>query len=114
MGYFRRDALGEIFTQKEPLDAEQDEERITVANEWHESLVGVLYELPSADDEGLVEENASKDDWISRDGRQRREQKGVWYRRKAAFVASTTDPDSSPMKRRESKGSHLGYYNHYG
>jgi hypothetical protein len=77
-------------------------------------IVGGLYELPSAEDEGLVEENASKDDWISRDGRQRREQKGVWYRRKADFVASTTDPDSSPMKRRESKGSHLGYYNHYG
>ena len=74
----------------------------------------MLYELPSAEDEGLVEENASKDDWISRDGRQRREQKGVWYRRKGDFVASSTDPDSSPMKRRESKGSHLGYYNHYG
>jgi hypothetical protein len=73
----------------------------------------VLYELPSAEDEGLVEENAAKDDWISRDGRQRREQKGVWYRRKADFLASTTDPDSSPMKRRDSKGSHLGYYNHY-
>jgi hypothetical protein len=113
MGYLHQEALGEIFTQEEPLDAEQDEERITVANEWHESLVGVLYELPSAEDEGLVEENASKDDWISRDGRQRREQKGVWYRRKADFVASTTDLDSSPMKRRESKGSHLGYYNHY-
>lgn len=38
---------------------------------------------------------------------------GVWYRRKADFLASRTDPDSSPMKRRGSKGSHLGYYNHY-
>ena len=36
-----------------------------------------LYELPSADDEALMAENASKDDWISRNGRQRREQKGV-------------------------------------
>jgi Transposase DDE domain len=37
----------------------------------------------------------------------------VWYRRKADFLASSTDPDSSPMKRRNSKGSHLGYYTHY-
>jgi transposase len=111
--FYVEEHLGELFTEEEPLDAEQDEERISVANEWDESLVGVLYELPSAADEGLVEENASKDDWISRDGRQRREQKGVWYRRKADFLASTTDPDSSPMKRRDSKGSHLGYYNHY-
>ena len=74
--------LGEIFTEEEPLDAQQVEERITVASEWDESLVGVLYELPSAEEaeeeEGLMEENASKDDWISGDGRQRREQKGVW------------------------------------
>jgi len=111
--FYVEEHLGELFTEEEPLDAEQDEERLTVANERDESLVGVLYELPSADDEGLVEENAAKDDWISRDGRQRREQKGVWYRRKADFLASTTDPDSSPMKRRDSKGSHLGYYNHY-
>jgi hypothetical protein len=39
--------------------------------------------------------------------------KGVWYKRKADFLASKIDPDSSPMKRRESKGSHLGYYTHY-
>ena len=75
--------------------------------------VAELYELPSVGDEALAEENAAKDDWISRDGRQRREQKGVWYRRKADFLASKTDPDSSPMKRRDSKGSHLGYYTHY-
>jgi transposase len=111
--FYVEEHLGELFTEEEPLDAQQDEEPITLASEWDESLVGVLHELPSADDEGLVEENAAKDDWISRDGRQRREQKGVWYRRKADFLASTTDPDSSPMKRRDSKGSHLGYYNHY-
>lgn len=39
--------------------------------------------------------------------------KGVWYRRTADFLTSKTDPDSSPMKRRDSKGSHLGYYAHY-
>jgi transposase len=111
--FYVEEHLGELFTEEDPLDAEQDEGRITAANERDESLAGVLYELPSADDEELVEQNASRDDWISRDGRQRREQKGVWYRRKADFVASTTDPDSSPMKRRDSKGSHLGYYDHY-
>jgi Transposase DDE domain len=72
-----------------------------------------FYESPSANEEALIERNAPKDDWISRNGRQRREVKGVWYKRKADFLASKTDPDSSPMKRRESKGSHLGYYTHY-
>jgi hypothetical protein len=28
-------------------------------------------------------------------------------------LVSKTDPDSSPMKRKDSKGSHLGYYAHY-
>jgi transposase len=69
--------------------------------------------LPTVADEWLKTENASRKDWISRDGRQKREVKGVWYRRKADFLASKTDPDSSPMKRRDSKGSHLGYYAHY-
>jgi len=69
--------------------------------------------LPAADDAALKEQNAAKSDWIARNGRQRREVKGVWYRRTADFLASKTDPDSSPMKRRNSKGSHLGYYAHY-
>jgi hypothetical protein len=86
---------------------------VIVADGRGESLVAEFYESPSANDEALIERNASKDDWISRHGRQRREVKGVWYKRKADFLASKTDPDSSPMKRRESKGSHLGYYTHY-
>jgi transposase len=69
--------------------------------------------LPAANDAALKEHNAAKSDWISRNGRQRREVKGVWYRRTADFLCSETDPDSSPMKRRDSKGSHLGYYAHY-
>jgi transposase len=69
--------------------------------------------LPSADDEGLKTANTAETDWISTNGRQRREVKGVWYKRTADFLASKTDPDSSPMKRRGSKGSHLGYYAHY-
>jgi hypothetical protein len=57
--------------------------------------------------------NAAGGDWISRTGRQRREVKGAWYRRTADFLCSETDPDASPMKRRDSKGSHLGYHAHY-
>src|SRR5215210_1111199 len=108
--FYVEEHLGELFTGEGPLDAEQEEQSTTMAKGWD---LGVLYELPSADDEALMAENAENDDWISRDGRQRREQTGVWYRRKADFLASKTDPDSSPMKRRESKGSHLGYYTHY-
>ena len=69
--------------------------------------------LPAAHDEELLAENASREGWIARNGRQRREVKGVWYKRTADFLASKTDPDASPMKRRDSKGSHLGYYAHY-
>jgi transposase len=110
--FYVEEHLTELFTEEVPFSAEQ-EQSFTVAEEHDASAVAELYELPSAEDETLVEKNASQDDWISRNGRQRREQKGVWYRRKADFLASNTDPDSSPMKRRESKGSHLGYYAHY-
>jgi hypothetical protein len=89
------------------------EDDVRTASEQRDSPVAELYEVPSVGNKALAEENAAKDDWISRDGRQRREQKGVWYQRKADFLASKTDPDSSPMKRRGSKGSHLGYYTHY-
>jgi hypothetical protein len=83
----------------------EDDERVTAAEPDRT--------LPTVADEGLKTENASREDWISRNGRQKREVRGVWYRRKADFLASKTDPDSSPMKRRDSKGSHLGYYAHY-
>jgi hypothetical protein len=101
--------LGEVFIVEEPPNAEQGE-HVNMASGRRESPVAEIYELPSVGDNALAEENAAKDDWISRDGRQRREVKGVWYRRKADFLASSTEPDSSPMKRRDSKGSHLGYY----
>ncbi|MBA3424777.1 MAG: IS1182 family transposase [Rubrobacter sp.] len=110
--FYVEEHLGEVFTVEEPPNVEQ-EDHVSTASERGESPVAELYELPSVGDNALAEENAARDDWISRDGRQRREQKGVWYRRKADFLASNTDPDSSPMKRRESKGSHLGYYTHY-
>jgi transposase len=111
--FYVEEHLGELFTDEEELVGAEQEAIAIAAYSQYGSSASELYELPSADDQTLVVENAAKDDWISRDGRQRREQKGVWYRRKADFLASKTDPDSSPMKRRESKGSHLGYYAHY-
>jgi transposase len=112
--FFVEAHMGELFAEEEDLlSAQQQQSVTTMADGQSASSVVELYELPSADDETLVAYNAAKDEWISRDGRQRREQKGVWYRRKADFLASKTDPDSSPMKRRDSKGSHLGYYTHY-
>ena len=53
--------------------------------------------LPAAHDESLLAENAAEEDWISSNGRQRREVKGVWYRRTADFLCSETDPDASPL-----------------
>jgi transposase len=67
----------------------EDDERVTAAEPDRR--------LPTVADEGLKIENASHEDWISRNGRQRREVRGVWYRRKADFLASKTDPDSSPI-----------------
>jgi Transposase domain (DUF772) len=107
--FFVEEHLEGLFTEEDPLGS-RHEESVSVADGRGESLVAEFYESPSANDEALIERDASKDDWISRNGHQRREVKGVWYKRKADFLASKTDPDSSPMKRRESKGSHLGYY----
>jgi transposase len=112
--FYVEEHLDEVFTTlEEPPNAEQEEAIVSTVSKRGESPVAELYELPFVDDNLLAEENATREDWISRNGRQRREQKGIWYRRKADFLASSTDPDSSPMKRRESKGSHLGYYTHY-
>jgi transposase len=109
--FYVEEHLDELFTEDELLNPNQEDSVATDGG--GDSPVDDFYELPSADDEVLIAENAARDDWISRDGRQRREQKGVSYRRKADFLASKTDPDSSPMKRRNSKGSHLGYHTHY-
>jgi hypothetical protein len=77
--------LGNPFTEEDPLSAEEEESVTTMADGQGESPMAELYESPSADDETLVAQNAAKDDWISRTGRQRREQKGAWHRRKADF-----------------------------
>jgi hypothetical protein len=111
--FYVEEHLDEVFTTiEEPPNTEQ-ENNVSTVSERGDSPMAELYELPFVGDNVLAEENAARDDWISRNGSQRREQKGVWYRRKADFLASKTDSDSSPMKRRDSKGSHLGYYTHY-
>jgi transposase len=112
--FYVEEHLDEVFTTvEESPNAEQKDDKVGTASGASPRSEAVLYELPSVGDTALAEENTAREDWISRDGRQRREQKGVWYQRKADFLASSTDPDSSPMKRRDSKGSHLGYYTHY-
>jgi transposase len=107
------DSIAPRFAVEEHLDGLFERELPGAVTDGARVLAGEPPALPAAHDEGLLVENAAREDWIARNGRQRREVKGVWYRRTADFLASKTDPDSSPMKRRDSKGSHLGYYAHY-
>jgi hypothetical protein len=69
---------------------------------------GDLDHLPYFNDEELITANAARSDWISKAGRQDREVKGDFYRRKADLFLSKTDPDASPMKRKGADHSHLG------
>src|SRR5215204_6281104 len=103
------DSIAPRFAVEEHLDGLFEREPPGEHNGGARAQVDEHWASPAADDEALLAEK----DWISRNGRQRREVKGVWYRRTADFLCSETDPDSSPMKRRDSKGSHLGYYAHY-
>jgi transposase len=73
---------------------------------------GDLDHLPYSNDEELITANAARSDWISKAGRQDREVKGDFYRRKADLFLGKTDPDASPMKRKGADHSHLGYQAH--
>jgi transposase len=73
---------------------------------------GDLDHLPHSDDEELISANDARSDWISKVGRQDREVKGTFYRRKADLFLSKTDPEDSPMKRKGADHSHLGYQAH--
>jgi transposase len=68
--------------------------------------------LPTSEDTELISANVVRSDWISKAGRQDREVKGNFYRRKADLFLSKTDPDASPMKRKGADHSHLGYQAH--
>jgi hypothetical protein len=76
------------------------------------AAVGDVDALPTSEDAELAATNAAESDWISRAGRQDREVKGNFYRRKADLFLSKTDPDASPMKRKGADHSHLGYQAH--
>jgi transposase len=95
--------LQELFEEEAPQDTA-------------EKMVGVTDEnltlLPASDDEELTVFNTAQEDWITRMGRQEREVKGNFYRRKADLFLSKTDPDASPMKRKGADHSHLGYQAH--
>src|SRR4051812_35596987 len=97
--FYVEEHLEEVFsTAEEPPPNAEQEDDVSTASERGELPVAELYELSSVSNNALAEENAAREDWISRDGRHRREQKGLWYRRKADFLASKTDPDSSPIE----------------
>ena len=63
--------------------------------------------------EALAEANAKRRHWIEEAGRQQREAVRWGYRRIADLRASATDPDASPMQRRDKGVSGLGYLTHY-
>jgi Transposase domain (DUF772) len=64
--FYVEEHLGELFTEEHLPEAEQ-EETIRALVDSRDELVPVaeFYELPSAHEEALIAENASKDDWIS-------------------------------------------------
>jgi transposase len=61
----------------------------------------------------LSEANAKRHRWIEGAGRQQREVVRWGYRRLANLRASATDPDASPMQRKNKSASGLGYLAHY-
>jgi transposase len=73
-----------------------------------------IAELPTACDDGLREQNATKkSDWISRAGRQDRSFKSGYRPRTSDSRASKTDPDATPMTSWATSGSRLGYQVHH-
>jgi hypothetical protein len=98
--------LQDLFEEdpRDPDGASGDAARATAAED--------LDLLPTSEDVQLICANATKSDWISKVGRQDREVKGNFYRRKADLFLSKTDPDASPMKRKGADHTHLGYQAH--
>jgi transposase len=100
--------LQDLFEEEE----EDSQEPAHDADGAARAVNGDLGHLPHSNDEKLFTTNAAKEDWISRVGRQDREVKGNFYRRKADLFLSKTDPDASPMKRKGADHTHLGYQAH--
>jgi transposase len=67
--------------------------------------------LSESEQEDLAATNASRQDWIAKEGSPDRAVHGQ-YQRTADFRISTTDPDATPL-RLKGGGTHLGYQTHY-
>ena len=68
--------------------------------------------LPTAADEALKENNAQRQDWISREGSQERTFSSGPRKRTSDRLMSTTDPDATPMSVGGGE-TKLGYQAHY-
>jgi hypothetical protein len=69
--------------------------------------------LPMAKEESLKENNARNEDWISRNGRQKRAFSSGPRQRTADRLVSTTDPDATAMRLGSEGHTKLGYQAHY-
>src|SRR5215218_7619287 len=94
------------------FEEDSQEEPAYDADDAARAADGDLDHLPHSNDEKLICANDARSDWISKVGRQDREVKGSFYRRKADLFLSKTDPDASPMKRKGADHSHPGYQAH--
>lgn len=92
--------------EPEPFDLGEDGDAASV------TPPSADHALPSASDEELAAANASRSDWISREGRQNRAVVRNHYRRKSDYRVSRTDPDASFM-RPKAGSTRLGYHAHY-
>jgi transposase len=74
---------------------------------------GPVHPLPTAGNEGLLQSNRAREDWIARDGAQDRSFEGTSPRERTADTrASRTDPDATPMRWSENS-RRLGYRTNY-
>jgi transposase len=89
--------------------AEEDQSVEEGANTPQTTAVG----LAGREGRALAEANARQHRWIEKTGRQHREVVRWGYRRLADLRASATDPDASPMHRKNKGASRLGYLTHY-
>jgi transposase len=94
--------LDELFDENE-----KEEEEPTTAE-----TSPAVAALPMANDRELRAKNATKSDWISRNGAQDRSFKSGYRPRTSDSRASKTDPDASPMTWAKG-GSKLCYQAHY-
>ena len=98
--------MEELFEEEEAHPPQVDKE--DVPKERHK-----ITELPTAEDEGLIKNNAAESDWISRAGRQDRPFESGYRPRTSDSRASKTDLDATPMTSSWAKsGRRLGYQVH--